>query len=91
MANSLAQKIRPTSDLFITSLFGDQQLGRDTTQLAGMIAENSILKHGIREQSAPSVARPCDECPVLLECILTEQRQLLELGTITTILAFRER
>jgi hypothetical protein len=46
MANSLAQKIRPTSDLFITSLFGDQQLGRDTTQLAGMIAENSILKHG---------------------------------------------
>src|SRR5262249_511821 len=34
------------SDLFVTSLFGDQQLGGDTTHLAGMIAENSTLKHG---------------------------------------------
>jgi hypothetical protein len=47
MADTLAPKNPAPSDLFITSLFGDQQLGGDTTHLAGMIAENSTLKHGL--------------------------------------------
>jgi hypothetical protein len=58
MADSLAPKNPAPSDLFITPFFGDQQLGGDTTHLAGMIAENSTLKHGIREQLAESVTRP---------------------------------
>jgi hypothetical protein len=41
MADSLAPKIRL---LQITSLYGDQQFGGDTTHLAGVIAENSTLK-----------------------------------------------
>jgi hypothetical protein len=65
MADSLVPKNPAPSDLFITSLFGDQQLGGDTTHQAGMIAENSTLKHGFREQSAQSVTRPFDECSVL--------------------------
>jgi hypothetical protein len=64
MADSLAPK-NPAVQIFcITPFFGDQQLGGDTTHLAGMIAENSTLKHGFREQSAQSVTRPFDECSV---------------------------
>jgi hypothetical protein len=40
------------------SLAGDQQLGGDITHLAGMIAENSTLKHGIRQQSAQNATTP---------------------------------
>lgn len=86
--------------MFITSLFGDRQLGGDTTYLAGMIAENLTLKHGFREQSAQSVRDRVISVLPYLDRILTELRQLLELGTIITIvmwaatlniLAFREQ
>jgi hypothetical protein len=55
MADSLAPKNLAPPDFFIASLFGDQQLGGDTTDLADMIAENSTPQHGSGEQSAQSV------------------------------------
>jgi len=75
--------------LFITSLFGDQQFGGDTTHLAGMFAENSTLKHAFREQSAQSVRDRVMSVLPYWDRILTELRQLLELGTVTIVMRLR--
>jgi hypothetical protein len=75
--------------LFITSLFGDQQFGGDTPHLAGVIAENSTLKHGFREQSAQSVRDRVMSVLPYWDRILTELRQLLELGTVTIVMRLR--
>jgi hypothetical protein len=78
MADSLAPKNPAPSRFLYYLAFGDQQLGGDTTDLEEMIGENSTLKHGSRGTNGTK-----RDMSVLsyLDRILTELRQLLELGT----------